>query len=81
MVAETMVAIQSTAEPPPPESPKGPGLQPDFSVVPIRPFPLTVDFCLISQEQLGPGKEMPGLGPNGDAGSGAIRPVRLAVLV
>lgn len=35
VVAETMVAIQSTAEPPPPDSPKGPGLQPDFSVAPL----------------------------------------------
>lgn len=54
VVPKTMVAIQSTAEPPPPESPKGSRLQPDFSVVPTRPFPLTVGFCLTSQGQLGP---------------------------
>lgn len=76
-----MVAIQSTAEPPPPESPKGPGLQPDFSVAPVRPFPLTVGFCLTSQGQLGPGKEMPRLGPNRDTGPGAIQPARPAVLL
>lgn len=36
VVVETMVAIQSTAEPPPPEPPKGPGLQPDFPVAPLH---------------------------------------------
>lgn len=47
---------------------------------PARPFPLPLGFYLTSQEQLGPGKEMPRVGPNGDAGPGAIRPSRPAGL-
>lgn len=79
VVAETMVAIQSTAEHPPPESPKGPPAR-----LLCRPNTSVSSDCGLLPHlagTAGAGKEMPGLGPNGDAGSGAIRPARLAVLV
>lgn len=45
VVAETMVAIQSTAEPPPPKSPKGPELQSDFSVAVSSDHGLLLHFA------------------------------------
>lgn len=54
-----MVAIQSTAEPPPPESPKGPGLQPNFPVAPLCLSPLTMRSRLTTEGRLMAGKGCP----------------------